>query len=83
MDLCKYSKLFGDPKKGIHSYRIFDIAIADVIQTIIGAIIFYYISKFLKWNINFYYILASLFIIGIISHKLFCVDTTINRLIFG
>ena len=37
--LCKYSELFGKVKGGVHSYRIYDIAIIDVISTIIGAYI--------------------------------------------
>ena len=27
MSLCKYSDILGVPKKGVHSYRIFNIAI--------------------------------------------------------
>ena len=37
--LCKYKDALGKPKTGIHSYRIFNIAIADVIMTIIAALI--------------------------------------------
>ena len=37
MTLCNYSKLFGEIGKGLHSYRIFNIAIIDVIMTFIGA----------------------------------------------
>mgnify|MGYP003983455813 CR=1 FL=1 len=37
MTLCKYSKLFGATGKGLHSYRIFNIAIIDVVMTFIGA----------------------------------------------
>ena len=28
-NLCKYSELFGKVKEGVHSYRIYDIAIVD------------------------------------------------------
>ena len=31
--LCKYKDLLGVPKKGIHKYRIFNIAIFDVLLT--------------------------------------------------
>ena len=78
VDLCKYKKLFGEPKKGIHSYRILDIAVMDVIQTIIGAAIF---AKLTGWD--FWYVLIGLFLLGIVLHKLMCVDTTINKFIFG
>lgn len=75
---ASYSKIFGEPEKGIHSYRLFGIAIIDVILTIIGAII---ISKII--NVNFFLILILLFLLGIILHRLFCVKTTIDKLIFS
>ena len=39
MSLCKYKDALGEPGKGIHSYRFMGVAIADVIMTIIGALI--------------------------------------------
>jgi hypothetical protein len=77
MDLCKYKNALGIPKKGIHSYRVFGLAIADVIMTIIGA---YLIAYFTKQN--FIYTLIIFFISGIILHRLFCVRTTIDKLLF-
>ena len=76
-NLCKYKNIFGEPKKGIHSYRIFNIAIIDFILTIILGIIISYFTKIKK-----IYCIISLFIFGIIMHHLFCVNTTINNLIF-
>jgi len=78
MDLCKYKNIFGTPNEGIHSYRIFNIAIADVLMTIAGA---YLISYFFK--VSFLYTCIVLFILGIILHKLFCVRTTVDKIIFG
>ena len=77
MDLCKYKNALGIPKKGIHSYRFMGLAIADVIMTILGA---YLISIFFK--ISFLYTTISLFILGILLHRLFCVRTTIDKIIF-
>ena len=77
MDLCKYKNALGIPGKGIHSYRLFGIAIADVIMTIIGAIL---ISFFFK--ISFIKTLLVLFLLGIVLHRLFCVRTTIDKLLF-
>jgi len=77
IDLCKYKNALGVPGKGIHSYRLGGIAIADVIMTIIGAFI---ISLISGWK--FIYTLLGLFILGIIIHKLFCVNTTIDKLLF-
>jgi len=78
IDLCKYKNALGVPGKGIHSYRLGGIAIADVIMTIIGAFI---ISLISGWK--FIYTLIGLFILGIIIHKLFCVNTTIDKMLFG
>ena len=78
INLCKYRNILGKPKQGIHSYRIFNIAIADVIMTIIGS---YILSYIFKWP--FWWTLLILFILGILLHKLFCVKTTINQLLFN
>ena len=77
MNLCKYKDALGIPNEGIHSYRIFNIAIADVIMTFIAAFI---ISYF--YNISFIKTSIFLFILGIILHRIFCVQTTINKLLF-
>ena len=77
MDLCKYKNALGEPGKGIHSYRLFGVAIMDVIMTIIAAYIISYFT-----NYNFTYTLIFLFILGIILHRLFCVRTTIDKLLF-
>jgi len=74
----KYSEIFGKVNEGVHSYRIFNIAIMDVIATIIGGIIISIIFK-----INFGLILIFLFLLGIVLHRFFCVNTTINKMIFG
>jgi len=75
--LCKYKNALGVPDQGIHSYRLFGVAIADVIMTIIGA---YIISWIFNWK--FIYTLVSLFLLGIVLHRLFCVRTTIDKLLF-
>lgn len=77
MDLCKYKNALGEPGKGIHKYRFFGVAIMDVIMTIIGA---FFISFFFK--LPFLITTVSLFILGIVLHRLFCVRTTIDKLLF-
>lgn len=78
MNLCKFKNILGEPKKGIHKYRFLSLAIVDVVFTILGgfllAIIFK--TKFLDTTI-------SLFLLGIILHRLFCVNTTIDNLLFN
>jgi hypothetical protein len=67
---AKYKDIFGLPNEGVHSIRLFDFAIIDVIMTFIGA---YFISQYYKKNIWLIFIL--LFIYGQILHALFCVKT--------
>ncbi len=77
IDLCKYQDIFGKPKTGTHSIRIFDIAIIDLIITLVAGFMISYIYK-----INFIDTIFFLFILGIIAHRLFCVRTTIDKIIF-
>jgi hypothetical protein len=77
MDLCQYKNILGEPDKGIHSYRFMGVAIADVILTFIGAFLISYFNKF-----SFIYTLICLFLLGIILHKIFCVRTTIDKILF-
>jgi hypothetical protein len=78
MNLCKYKNLFGIPKQGIHSWRIFDMAMADILQTLVGAALISYVFK-----LPLFYCVVGLFLLGIILHRLFCVKTTVDRWIFG
>ena len=77
MDLCKYRDSLGIPNQGVHSYRLFGVAIVDVVFTIIGAMIISYFSKK-----SFIFTLIFLFLLGIMLHRLFCVRTTIDKLLF-
>lgn len=78
MSLCKYKNYFGEPGKGVHSYRIFNIAIVDVAMTLIGAVIISYLS-----GIKFIWSALGLFLVGILLHRVFCVRTTLDKAIFG
>ena len=75
---CKYKNIVGEPKKGVHSYRFLGLAIVDVILTILLAYIIYFFNN----NTNFFIILGIVFLLGIILHRLFCVRTTIDKLLF-
>ena len=74
---CKYKNSLGVPNKGVH-FHVFNIAIVDVIFTILGAFIISYL-----FHINFWLVLIILFLLGIILHRIFCVRTTIDKLIFS
>ena len=83
MSLCKYKNSLGELNTGIHSFRLFNVAIFDVIFTIIGGIIIHYFLKnVFNIYINLFLILLILFILGIVLHRLFCVRTTIDKLLF-
>ena len=76
-NLCKYRNALGVPGKGVHSVRLGSLAIVDVIMTLIGA---YIIARWMR--VSFAWTAAGLFLLGIILHRLFCVRTTIDRLLF-
>ena len=77
----KYKDALGKPGKGVHSVRIFNIALFDVFLTFgLAFVIYFALPK--KYKINFYYILLITFIIGVISHRLFCVRTKLDTILF-
>lgn len=76
--LCQYKDIFGKPKTGAHRYRVFDLAIVDVVMTIVAA---YIIARFFKKC--FWKTLIILFILGILLHYLFCVNTTVGVFLWG
>ncbi len=75
--LCKYKDELGKPNEGVHSYRFLNLAIVDVIMTFFAALI---ISYF--FNYSLLYTTVFLFGLGILLHRLFCVRTTIDKLLF-
>lgn len=77
MSLCQYKNILGKVGEGVHSVRFMGLAIVDVLFTILGA---YLLSLIFHWN--FWITLLVIFILGIILHRLFCVRTTIDKLLF-
>ncbi len=74
MSPCKYKDSFGKPGEGAHKYRLFGLAIVDVILTIVISLI---IAWF--WGKKFWMILLAFFILGEILHIFFCVKTPITN----
>lgn len=60
----KYSNIFGAPGTGIHSIRIFDIAVVDLLLTMI-------LAYFVRLDDKYIYSLAIWLVIGLVVHKLF------------
>lgn len=78
MSLCKYKHVFGIPNQGIHTHYNFPIAIADVIMTFMFSFAISYIFK-----ISFLWTTIFMFILGIICHRIFCVRTEIDKMLFS
>ena len=74
---CQYANLFGAPNTGPHSYRIANIAIVDAGLTVLVAAMIAYFTKY-----SFVWTLLGLFVLGIFLHRLFCVRTTVDKLLF-
>ena len=76
MNLCQYKDALGVPKTGIHSYRLFGVAIVDVLFTVIGAVLIAYFFR-----LSYVWTTVVLFLVGMGFHRLFCVQTTVANLI--
>jgi hypothetical protein len=74
----KYKNLFGKPGENIHKYRLLDTAIIDYILAIFLAIFLAYLTK-----IPLVLTTITVFIISIILHMLFCVNTSALRFLQG
>lgn len=77
MSFCEYSNLFGEPNTGVHSTRLFGIAIYDFVFTVIAVII-------LSWlfGISFWCLLIIVLLLGVILHRMFCVRTAVDKWLF-
>jgi hypothetical protein len=74
MSLCpfsKFNKIFGIPGKGIHKFRMLDVAAADYFITLIGAFILSYLTQ-----VPLILTTIILFVLGIFFHTLFGVPTS-------
>ncbi len=81
--LCNYQNILGEPKVGVHSIRVFDIAIIDVILTfVLAKIVQLLFNWLLNSKISYLVALVICFITGIVLHRLFCVRTTVDKLLF-
>ena len=78
--LCHYSKLFGEAGSttGMRKSRVFGIAVLDVTVTLACAVL-------IAWVFKFPYIqtIVAIFILGIFVHRLFCVRTAVDKMIFS
>ena len=77
MSLCQYKDSLGKPNMGVHSYRFAGVAIVDVVLTFALAWVIAYFMKqsFLK-------VVFIVFLVGVLCHRVFCVQTTLDKLFF-
>ena len=75
--LCRYSEALGKPGDGVHSPRLGGLAIVDVLLTVALAAL---LSHLFRWS--FPCTLLCCFGAVIAAHRLFCVHTTVDRLLF-
>jgi hypothetical protein len=73
---CEYKDSLGKVGQGVHTH-VMGVAIADIIMTIIGAYLFHRMTGYSLWKC-----VVGLFLLGILLHRLFCVRTTIDKLLF-
>lgn len=87
MSLCRYRNALGIPGQGVHRPRVFGMAKNDVVMTFLAAFVFaaLIISPFHHFGsyIHMFFIMAiTLFGLGIILHRIFCVKTTVDKWLF-
>ncbi len=78
MGLCQYKHIFGKEGEGVHSIRFLGVAVVDLVLTILVCI---GISMYFK--IQFFTVFFVAIIVAIVVHRAFCVNTAINKKIFG
>lgn len=76
--LCRFKHVFGKEREGVHAWRVFDVAVVDLVATLaIGVAI----SAWTGWNVVV--VCVTLLALGIVAHRAFCVNTKINVALFG
>lgn len=68
------NSIFGEPGKGIHSYRLFGLAAVDVILTVVLTILIKYYT-----GMDYLPLVILVILSFIIIHRLFGVNTALNN----
>lgn len=76
-DLCKYKDIIGKPNTELRKYRILNVSIMDSVVTLLAVWLISYYYKY-----SFINVLGITIVIMIISHRLFCVRSTTDILLF-
>jgi hypothetical protein len=83
MGLCRYSGLLGQPNQGVHTH-VLGVAVFDVLLTVVASLGLWWLLKTVvpSWRVSFWLVLLLLFLSSILVHRLFCVRTTVDRMLF-
>lgn len=73
---CPYKDIFGKPKTGFHSTRLFGLAVGDTLGTILLGLLFSWIFEF-----SLMYSIVGMFVLGEILHYWFGVQTAFLTLL--
>lgn len=75
--LCKYRDALGKPNEGVHKH-VYGIAINDLLATVLVTFLIWYFTR-----MNPIVLIVLVAVVTVLIHRLFCVNTTINKMIFG
>jgi hypothetical protein len=73
---CPYANILGRPRTGVHSIRVLDFAIVDVLMTLLLALVSFAILR-----VSLFPLIILWFAIGILMHALFGVQTQLFTLL--
>ena len=73
----QYKDALGIPGKGVHTH-VLGVAVGDILMTILGGYLFHRLTGYTLWKC-----IVGLFLLGIVLHRLFGVNTTVDKLLFG
>lgn len=79
---CQYSGAFGPVARSGHTH-VLGVAMLDVILTMLGAYLLRYLThRFTKYRAPYPVFAIGLFVLSIFLHRMFCVCTVVNGLLF-
>ena len=77
---CKYKDIFGEPNKGVHSYRVGGLVINGglAVVDVIGMLLLNW-AIVRAYDLDFFTTLIWMILATILIHYLFCVPTALNK----
>ena len=75
---CPFQDVFGAPGSGVHKIRLADVAVVDVGLTVVMAAA---LSRAFGWPLG--QTTLGCFLLGVLLHRLFCVRTTVDKMLFA